>query len=129
MIVLDASAAVELLLRTPHAVRTRERLQSGETPHAPHLLDIEVAQALRRLSRTGGLSPERAAEALADLAQIPVRRHPHTRLLVRIWELRHNLTAYDAAYVALAEELGASLLTCDKALASSSGHSASVELV
>lgn len=129
MIVLDASAVLELLLRTPRAVRTRERLQSGETPHAPHLLDIEVAQVLRRLSRTGDLAPERAAEALEDLAQSPVRRHPHIGLLARVWELRHNLTAYGAAYVALAEALGAPLLTCDKALASSSGHSATVELV
>jgi predicted nucleic acid-binding protein len=127
VIVLNASTVLQLLLGTPRARRTRKRLQSDEAPHAPHLLDIEVAQALRRLSRTGDLSAERTAQALEDLS--PVRRHPHTLLLVRVWELRHHLTAYDAMYVALAEALNAPVLTCNKALASSSGHSATVELV
>lgn len=119
MIVVDASAVLEVLLQTPAALRLSRRMfDSRETLHAPHLLDVEVAQVLRRYARAGAISPDRGAEALTDLADLPISRYPHFILLPRIWQLRHNLTAYDAAYLALAEALDAPLLTRDRALAS-----------
>jgi len=130
VIVVDASAILEVLLNTPAAARASRRLLAArETLHAPHLLDLEVAQALRRYWLAGNLTPERGLEALADLADFPLTRYPHSLLLPRIWELRGNVTAYDAAYLALAEALGATLVTRDKALAASSGHAARIELV
>jgi len=130
MMVVDASAILEVLLATPAAPRVAERLFApGETLHAPHLLDLEIAQVLRRYWLSGELAPERSLQALEDLADLPLTRYPHDLFLLRIWELRHNLTAYDAAYLALAEALGAPLLTRDRALASSSGHTVTVELI
>lgn len=130
MIVLDASAALEVLLMTPDGPRVAERLfAAGETLHAPHLLDVEVVQVLRRYARSGALDPARGMEALEDLADLPLTRYPHDLFLPRIWELRHNVTAYDAVYVALAEALEAPLLTRDRALASAGGHRARIELV
>lgn len=130
MIVVDASAVLEVLLLTPPSARLRQRLfTADETVHAPHLLDLEVAQVLRRYCLSGELRPARALQALEDLLDFPVTRYPHDLLLPRIWQLRHNLTAYDAAYLALAEALHAPLLTRDKALAASSGHTAKIELV
>ena len=130
MIVIDASAALDLLLRSPVSATLSERLfDAGETLHAPHLLDLEVAQVLRRCCLSGELRSERASQALQDFLALPITRYPHEIFLFRIWELRHNVTAYDAAYVALAEALGAPLLTGDKALASSAGHRAVIELV
>lgn len=130
MIVVDASAILEVLLNTSAASRITQRLfAGGQTLHAPHLLDLEVAHVLRRYWLVGGLSPERGLEALEDLADLPLTRYAHGLLLPRIWELRQNFTAYDAAYLALAETLHAPLLTCDKALASPSGHMARVELI
>ena len=129
MIVIDASAMIELLLVTPAAMRVEERiLSSGETLHAPHILDLEVAQVLRRYCASGDMTAERASEALSDLTVLGVVRYPHDLFLSRIWELRHNVTAYDAAYVALAEELSAPLLTRDRRLAAASGHQAIVEV-
>ena len=101
---------------------------SDETLHAPHLVDLEVTQALRRYVRTGIILADRGAEALADLSDLPLTRYPHQVLLPRIWELRHGLTAYDAAYLALAEVLGAPLITRDRALANASSH-VRVELI
>ena len=119
MIVLDASVVLELLLRTADSLDIEERvLAAGETLHAPHLLDIEVAQVLRRYAARGDISEHRGRLAIALLAQLPISRYAHEPLLPRIWALRTNLTAYDAAYVALAEGLTATLLTRDKALAS-----------
>lgn len=122
MIVVDASAMLEVLLQTPAAARVSRRIFApGETLHAPHLLDVEIAQALRRYARSGVISSDRGAEALTDLADLPLNRYPHFVLLPRIWQLRHNVTAYDAAYLALAEALDAPLLTRDRALASAAG--------
>ena len=130
MIVVDASTILELLLNTRLARRIADRLFSpDESLHAPHLLDIEVAQVIRRYCRAGELSAERGRETLADLADLPLSRYPHDFLLARIWDLRHNLTAYDASYIALAETLDAPLLTCDRRLAAASGHDAVVEVM
>lgn len=130
MIVVDASAAIEVLLNTPAAARIAERLFApGETLHAPHLLDVEVAQVLRRYALAGQLDAARGVEALDDLAALPLTRYPHDLLLPRIWELRENVTAYDAVYLALAEVLAAPLLTRDQALASAPGHEARIELI
>ena len=110
--------------------RIAARLFVGnETLHAPHLLDIEVAHVLRRYSLSGELDPERGAAAIQDLADMPLQRCPHGPLLERIWEIRSRLTAYEAAYVALAEALDAPLLTRDRKLASSAGHGAVIELL
>ena len=127
MIVLDASA---VLLRTPNAEAVERRLfASRQTLHAPHLLDVEIAQVVRRYAAAGEIDQERGRAALADLSDFPPRRYPHDILLPRIWDLRYNLTAYDAAYVALAEALDAPLLTRDHRLAAAAGHHARVELV
>ena len=129
MIVVDASALLEMLLRTPAAASVEERLfDAGHTLHAPHLIDVEVAQVLRRYAATGQIQPARCRDALGDLSDLPLSRYPHDVLLPRVWELRHNLTAYDAVYVALAEALDAPLLTCDRRLAAAPGHHARVDL-
>jgi predicted nucleic acid-binding protein len=130
VIVVDASAALEVLLRTPLArIAERRLLDPRETLHAPHLIDLEIAQVLRRYCAAGDLTDRRAREALADFVDLPLTRYPHQPFLDRIWDLRHNLTAYDAAYVALAEVLHAPLVTCDRALASAPGHRAIVEVI
>ncbi len=129
MIVVDASALIELLLRTRTGARLESRLLAGgESLHAPHLIDVEVAQVLRRFTGAREMSPQRGEEALGDLADLPLHRYPHHVLLPRIWELRGNVTAYDAAYLALAEALDAPLVTCDARLATAPGHRAEVEV-
>jgi predicted nucleic acid-binding protein len=130
VIVVDASALVEILLRTPAAPVIERRLfDTGLTLHAPQLLDIEVAHALRRYALSGQIEGERGRAALAVLADLPVNRYPHRLLLPRIWDLRNNLTAYDAAYVALAEALDVPLITRDRRLAGAVGHHAQIELL
>jgi predicted nucleic acid-binding protein len=130
VIVLDASAVIDLLLGSEAGTRISTRLAApDETLHAPHLLDLEVAQVLRRYEAAGLLSASRARQALDDLADLGVVRYAHEDLLPRIWHLRRNLTAYDAAYVALAEALDAPLLTRDGKLAAAPGHRAHVEVV
>ena len=127
MIVIDASALIEVLLGTTHAAAIRTRVFAvGETLHGPHLLDIEVAQVLRRYVARGDLDVARAALALEHLAAFPIRRYAHTVLLPRVWALRDSITACDATYVALAEALQAPLLTCDARLAAAPGHAAQI---
>ena len=104
-------------------------LDASERIHAPHLLDIEVTQVLRRLVQRKEITIVRARQALDDFVQLLVERHEHQSLLPRVWQLRDSLSAYDGAYVALAEALGAPLLTCDAKLAGAHGHHATIELV
>lgn len=129
MIVLDASATIDWLLQTTSGKDIEHRIFSrAETLHAPHLLDLEVAQVLRRLASAGTVSTDRAEDAIRDLRSLRIVRYPHFIFLSRIWQHRHNLSAYDAAYVALAEKLGATLITRDARLASASKVSVLVEL-
>lgn len=130
MIVVDASVVIEVLLRSPDAARFEARLFApAELLLAPHLMDIEVAQVLRRYVVAGECEASRAEEALEDLADMPIERYPHGVLLHRIWQLRGNLSAYDAAYVALAEATDAILLTRDRHFAGAPGNRARVEIV
>jgi predicted nucleic acid-binding protein len=129
MIVVDASVVLEILLRTPGAARAEERVFGAAPAAAPHLLDVEVAHVLRRYEARGRLDGARGREAIADLASFPLTRYPHDLLLPRIWELRAKLTAYDAAYVALAEALDATLVTRDERLAGAPGLRARIEIV
>ena len=129
MIVLDASAAVDWLLQTSAGQRIEHRIYAArESLHAPHLLELEVSQVLRRLVGEGTISASRANHAIQDLLDLRITRYPHFLLLPRIWQLRHNFSAYDAAYVVLAEKLGTRLLTRDGKLAAARGHSAIVEV-
>lgn len=130
MVVLDASAAIEWLLQTRRGLSVETRIFSPEESlHAPHLLDVEVAQALRRYVQAGRLSATRAQEALEDLRDLRLMRYPHAPFLRRIWQLRNNASAYDALYIALTEALKATLLTCDAKLASAANHHARIQLV
>jgi predicted nucleic acid-binding protein len=130
MIVVDASALIEVLLSRSDGQAARARLlDPSQTLHAPHLIDVEVTQVVRRYAASGVIDDARGREALTDLADFPLRRYPHDWLLPRIWELRNNLTAYDATYVALAEALDAPLITRDQRLARAPGHRARIDLV
>jgi predicted nucleic acid-binding protein len=133
MIVIDASAAIEWMLQTPKSAEIEARIfrKPGESPrlHAPHLLDVEVAQVLRKHVAKGFVSEGRGQTALEDFLQMPILRYPHDVLLPRVWELRKKLTAYDAVYVALAEALEMPLLTCDAKVAGAPGHRARVEVI
>ena len=130
MIIVDASAVVEVLLRRAAAEAIERRVHDmRETLHAPHLIDVEVAYVVRRYAARGEIDGKRERAALQNLADFPVHRYPHVPLLPRIWELRHTLGACDAAYIALAEALDAPLLTRDQRLAGASGHRARIELV
>lgn len=131
MLVLDASAVVDLLLVRPLAAGV-ERHIAAHAPdlHAPELLDVEVVSALRRVVSAGEASAARAAEALDDLLELPIQRHPHAPLVPRVWQLREILTAYDAAYLALAETLAdraAPVVTTDAGFARAIAAASDVE--
>ena len=129
MIVLDASAAIEWLLGTSVGTKIDRRIFTQPISlHAPHLLDLEVTQVLRRYVRDKVMTAQRGQEALEDLGGLPLNRYPHDFLIPRVWQLRSNLTAYDAVYVALSELLDAPLLTCDRGIALAPGHHASIEV-
>jgi len=121
MLVVDASAVTELLLNRPAGDSVAHHLREHEFDlHAPHLLDVQVLSALRRVVAAGDASPARGEQAIADLADLPIERYRHFELIPRIWQLRENISAYDATYVALAEAVadgGAPLLTADDRLA------------
>lgn len=130
MIVVDASAILELLLRTSASDAVGRRLfRSTETLHAPHLIDVEVMQVLRRYARNRSVALPRLEEALEDFHAIQIERYSHELLLPRIWELRDNLSAYDAAYIALSELLRAPLVTFDTKLAGAPSHDVKIELL
>jgi len=128
LIVVDTSAIVSALAGSPPDPDLLARLSDDSDLHAPHLIDVEILSALRRLVATGRLTEERASDARVDFADLTILRYPHQPLADRMWELRHNITAYDAAFVALGEVLDAPVITCDGRLAAASGHSAAIEL-
>jgi predicted nucleic acid-binding protein len=129
MLVLDASAVLEILLRTERARKIESRIfRKAETLFAPHLLDLEVLQVLRRYAGKD-MTEERCGDEIQDFEDLTITIYPDGLFVWRIWEMRNRLTAYDAAYVALAEALRAPLLTCDARLASSQGHSAEIQLI
>ena len=129
MIVVDASVLAPALADDgSDGDRSRARLH-GEALAGPELVDLEVASVLRGAVRSGNLDARRSRQALADLEALPLRRVPHLPLLPRVWELRDNLTPYDASYVALSEFLGAPLLTADAPLTRAPGIRCKVELI
>jgi len=130
VIVADASALLEILLRTARSAAAETRLFGAQEPlHAPHLVDVEIVQVIRRFAAMGEIEEERAREALADFLAFPISRHPHGFLLPRAWDLRGNFSAYDAMYVALADSLDATLVTHDRRLATAARRHVAVELV
>ena len=127
MIVLDASVVIELLANGALADSIRNEFTGREESFiVPHLIDVEVMSAFRRLVAEQRIDSHRIGQFLAGLAALPAERYSHTPLIGRIWELRHNFTAYDAAYIALAEATDSVLYTCDQKLRS--GHRARVAL-
>jgi predicted nucleic acid-binding protein len=128
VLVVDTSAVVAALVARPPNQALVDRLRSDGDVHAPHLLDVELLHALRGLVLAGHLSEDRAADARGDFADLTVVRYGHAPLADRSWELRNNLTAYDATFVALAEALNVPLVTCDARLTGAPGSSAVIEL-
>jgi predicted nucleic acid-binding protein len=129
LLVVDTSAVVAALTATDPPPGLLERLSDDGDLHAPHLIDTELLHALRRMTISGELTQDRAADARTDFADLALIRYPHQPLSDRIWELRHNLTAYDGTFVALAEALDTTLITCDARLASAPHTAARVELI
>lgn len=129
MLVIDASAVMEVLMATPSGFEIEEHLfVSGEPLAAPHLIDVEVLHVLRRFHSAGLLTAERSGQALEDFGDLAITRYGHELLRPVMWRMRSNLTAYDAAYVALAEVLDAPVVTCDGQLARSKGHDVTFQL-
>jgi predicted nucleic acid-binding protein len=128
MLVVDTSAVLEALSARDPAPGLIERLAADGDLHAPHLIDTELLHALRRMGIKREISDERAADTRSDFAELALVRYGHQPLNDRVWALRHNLTAYDATFIALAEVLTAPLITCDARLASAPGHEAQIEL-
>ena len=127
--VLDASVVVELVLGTRAGARVRQRLLDPRISlHGPELLDLEVLNVLRRYVHSGTVVADRAEAALRRLGELDLERHRHVPMLPRIWAWRDNLTAYDAAYLALAEIVGGSLLTTDARLSRMPGLPVPVEV-
>lgn len=129
VLVVDTSAVVAAVTEDPPPEAVQARLSTDGDLHAPHLLDVEVVGVLRRLVRQGELRPARAEAALEDLSALRITRYPHVALRERMWDLRDNLTAYDAAFVALSEALEVPLVTLDRRLARASGHHAAIEVL
>ena len=135
MIVIDASVLVGVLLTSPHALEAVERVSEHrpeEPLHAPELIEIETLSALRRMVARGAVNDRRAGQAVADMDSLRMVRYPHAPMRSRVWELRENVTTYDATYLALAEALDGELLTADRGLASTARRSlgdAAVHLV
>ena len=130
MSVADASVVVDMLLNpgSPGGGTLARRFTDDEPIHAPHLMDVEVGQTLRRFALRGVISADRASALLHILAALPIRRSAHTNLLPRAFALRSNVTMYDGIYLALAEMLDVPLLTGDAALADVPGCGATVEV-
>jgi predicted nucleic acid-binding protein len=127
MIVLDASVVVELLTNGPLANSIRNELAARDDGFlVPHLIDVEVVSAFRRLAAGQRVDSHHSRQLLAGLSALPAERYSHTPLIGRIWELRSNFTAYDAAYIALAEATDSVLYTCDEKLRQ--GHRARVKV-
>ena len=127
MVVVDTSALIDALIGGPYD-QLRERLAAEPEYAVPELTDLEFHEALRGLVRSRAVQPERAETAREDYGMMTLDRFPHTPFLDRVWELRGQLTAYDACYVALAEALEIPLVTTDRRLARSKGHRAEIEL-
>lgn len=125
--VIDASAMIEFVTGAQPDERLRGRILLSQLA-APEIFDLETTNVLRRLVRLGKLADADANEILADIGETPVARAPHRPLIERVWELRHRVRTYDAAYLALAENLAVPLITCDGKLAGSNGHLAKIEL-
>ena len=128
MIVVDASVAVTAVAAVGQEADRALRRIAAELAVAPHVLDLEVTSALRELLRRGEVTSGGARSGLRRLGMLSVRRVEHTPLIARCWELRHNMTPYDASYVALAEQTGATLLTSDARLTRAPGAKCEFEL-
>jgi predicted nucleic acid-binding protein len=128
VIVVDTSAVLSVLVGQPKALGLVDRIRMDGDLHAPHLLDVDFQHGLRRLVISGAISEDRASDARMDFAELTMVRYPHVSLADRMWELRHNVTAYDAAFIALAESLLVPLVTCDARLARAPCHAATVEV-
>lgn len=128
MLVVDTSAILAALTGRPRIPALVERLATDGDLHAPHLIDVELIHALRRLVMNGDLSEDRAEDCRTDFADLTIMRYPHQSLADRMWELRDNLTAYDAAFVVLSEVLAVPLVTCDARLLEAPGNRSDVQL-